>query len=217
LAYKGRNLTLAAEKQNPRGRGRPPRTEKQIEDMRKHISACALRLFQAEGYEAVSMRRLAEEACLTTMTLYKYYESKIDILRALWSEVFDELFDELDAIAAQTPDPIMRIEAVALRYVSYWLENRQHYFMIFMSKGISQTDVSGYVEDQSILVRFALIQTCINTAIGDDASHEIKHLKAQLLLCALNGIAHNLITISGYDWAKPEELVTSAIRGIVAS
>ncbi len=45
-----------------RARGRPARSKQQIEDRRAHIAACALKLFQEEGYAAISMRRLAEEA-----------------------------------------------------------------------------------------------------------------------------------------------------------
>ena len=65
-----------------RTRGRPARSSKQIADMRAHISACALRLFEDEGYAAISMRRLAQEAGCTAMTLYKYFDNKIDILRS---------------------------------------------------------------------------------------------------------------------------------------
>jgi AcrR family transcriptional regulator len=208
-------LELTSDNQKKRGRGRPPRSELQIEDMRTHVSSCALRLFQEEGYEAVSMRRLAQEAGLTTMTLYKYFENKIDILRTLWSEVFEELFDELDDIADKNSDPQVRLRKVALHYVNYWLDHRQHYFMIFMSKGISQTDVSSYVEDPLLLMRFALLQNCVAAALGDRISQDVKRLKSELLLCVLNGIAHNLITISGYKWASPEDLVASAIDGIV--
>jgi AcrR family transcriptional regulator len=85
-------------------RGRPKRTQAEIEDMRSEIKRCAKLLFQKEGYPAVSMRRLAQEAGITVMTLYKYFERKIDILRALWQTIFEELFTELEAGASHIED-----------------------------------------------------------------------------------------------------------------
>lgn len=161
------------------------------------------------------MRRLAQEANLTPMTLYKYFDSKIDILRSLWEEVFVELFDELAQITAQEPDPRTRIHSVALRYVTYWLDNPEHYFMVFLSKGISQADVRGFVEADATLAQFDLLRDCLAAALGDRVDLPMKRLKTELLLCVLNGIAHNLITISSYPWSDPQELVRIAIDGLV--
>lgn len=199
-----------------RTRGRPVRSTEQIADMRAHITACALKLFQQDGYAAISMRRLAQEAGCTAMTLYKYYDSKFDILGALWAEVFGRLFDELGRIAETECDPEARLNAVALGYVSYWLEHREHYFMVFMSGGISQADVTGFVSSSKALARFDLLRTSLHAALAGDTDAEVLRLKTELLSCMLNGIAHNLITIGGYPWSDPEKLVRQAIDGLLA-
>ena len=87
-----------------KARGRPAQSERQIAEMRARITGCALRLFEEEGFAAVSMRRIATEAGCTVMTVYKYFERKIDILRELWAQVFEELFDVLERRAAQHTD-----------------------------------------------------------------------------------------------------------------
>ena len=183
--------------------------------MRAHIAACALKLFQQDGYAAISMRRLAQEAGCTAMTLYKYYDNKFDILSALWAEVFGRLFDELGRVAITKSDPEARLYAVALGYVSYWLEHREHYFLVFMSGGVSQADVTGFVSGSETLARFDLLHTCLRAALGGDVSTEGLRLKTELLSCMLNGIAHNLITIGGYPWSAPEKLVRQAIDGLL--
>ena len=209
---------MAAPKQaERRTRGRPARSPEQIADMRSQISACALRLFQDEGYAAISMRRLAQEVGCTTMTLYKYFDTKIDILRTLWTDVFDELFDGLERTADQQSEPVARLNAIARGYVSYWLEHREHYFMVFMSGGVSQSDVVGFVSDAALLARFDLLRTGLDSALGGDTDAAELRLKTDLLLCTLNGIAHNLITINGYPWSDPEHLVRQATGGLLAT
>ncbi len=198
-------------------RGRPALSKEKVADMRRHIAGCALRLFQEDGYDAVSMRRLAKEVGCTVMTLYRYFERKIDILRLLWASVFNDLFDQLDQIAAREDDAARRLDAVALGYVNYWLEQRERYFLVFMSSGVSQPDVSIFVGNDDVVVRMNLFRECLSGALGTDTSEADINLKAQLLICALNGISHNLITISAFPWAKPKALVFSAVLGILKS
>jgi AcrR family transcriptional regulator len=198
-----------------KGRGRPALSTAQIEEMRAAIASSAMKLFREEGFEAVSMRRLAQEAGCTVMTLYKYFDGKIDVLRYLWGQVFGEMFDALDAVAARERDARRRLEAVALGYVAFWLARRDRYFMVFMSSGVTQADVSVFVAGDPVLPRFALFRDCLAKALGGRASAAEVTLKLDLLLCALNGIAHNLITISGYPWTEPKKLVRAAVGAIV--
>lgn len=198
----------------PKRKGRPVRSPQQAESVRAHISSSAFRLFREEGYPAVSMRRLAQEAGCTVMTLYRYYPRKIDILRDLWSEVFCDLFDSLAEQTRSMESPAKRLEAVSKGYVDYWLDRREHYFLVFMSSGVSQADVSVFVEDDAILKRFGLFRESLAAALPG-ISDEALALKSDLLLCTLNGIAHNLITISAFPWAEPGDLVRAATSGIL--
>lgn len=196
-------------------RGRPARSKQQVADMQARIADHALRLYLQDGYEAVSMRRLALELGCTVMTIYKYFPRKIDILRALWARVYETLFDELDQIATRNSDPITRLEAVALGYVSFWLEHRDHYFLVFMSSKVDQVDVSVFLEDDVLLARFQIFQWGIAEASGDAVDPADLKVKSELLMCTLNGISQNLITISAYPWSSATALVHAAVCGII--
>lgn len=196
-------------------RGRPTRSAEQIEEMKARIIDTAYRLFLVDGFDAVSMRRLATEVGCTVMTVYNYYPRKIDILQALWARVFAVLFDELAVRIATITNPTERLKAVALGYVQFWLDRREHYFLVFMSSNVEQSDVSIFVQDDALLARFDVFRHCIAEASEQPLSAEALELKSELLLCALNGISQNLITISGYPWAKPEALVDAAVKAIL--
>ena len=49
------------------------------------IVEAAVRLADAEGLEAVSMARVAKELGFTTMSLYRYVESKEELLQLMWN------------------------------------------------------------------------------------------------------------------------------------
>lgn len=180
--------------------------------MRARIAATAHTLFQTEGYRAISMRKLARHVGCTPMTLYKYYDNKTSILRVLWTQIFDTLFDELEHLTANESDPKQRLHIMARAYVKYWLDHADHYRMVFMVDGITQPDVSIFIGDTQILQRYAVLFTTLSQVIGED--NDLK-LKTDVLMCSLHGIAHNLITISGYDWTCYEKLVDIALAGIL--
>jgi AcrR family transcriptional regulator len=76
---------------------------------RRQILDAARELIEADGREALSMRRLAECAQLSTRTLYNLYGAKEDILYALMSESMREVDARLAKLSM--PDPLDRSRA----------------------------------------------------------------------------------------------------------
>jgi AcrR family transcriptional regulator len=58
---------------------------------RQHIAEAAVRVADAEGFDAVSMRRLAAELDAGTMTLYHYVRTKDELLTLVFDAVLGEV------------------------------------------------------------------------------------------------------------------------------
>ncbi len=194
-------------------RGRPPLSRTDIEAGKQRIAEAARRLFYAEGYGAVSMRRLAQEAEVTPKTLYSYFSSKNGILQHIWSDFFSELFDELDALAHRRGSPESRLRAAALHYIDYWVAHPERYRMVFMAEGVSQDDVGSYMNATSILGRYQVFSTLL-ADLAPDTPRAQQTDRLNALICALNGITHNMVTISGHNWGKPDILLEILLTGI---
>ena len=194
-------------------RGRPSLSPDQIEKMRARIVKSARKLFQTEGYEAVSIRRIAQEVGCTPMSVYTYYESKIDVLRALWEDVFTDLFIEVAAAKRANQDPIDAIQSMCLAYVAFWLDRSASYRMVFMSAKVEQSEVSVFVNASPVAGHYEIFLTALSAATGRPMTDVVGI--AQTLVCGLNGIAHSLITISGYDWESPDKLVANLVKGVL--
>ena len=67
---------------------------------RDQIAETALRLADAEGFEAVSMRRVAAELGAGTMTLYHYVPTKSDLLTLMADLMMSELLVPEEALEA---------------------------------------------------------------------------------------------------------------------
>lgn len=194
-------------------RGRPPLSATMRAAERLRISGLAEDLFGANGFESVSMRRLADAAGCTTMTLYAYFENKADILREIWSRMLEDLFDELEVMAPGIQRPEPRLHAICARYVQYWLDHPERYRMVFMTPGVSQNDVGVFVASERAAARYNLFfDTLARCAANADPGH--LRLRGETLICGLHGIAHNHVTISQYPWESAAEHVNCLVRAL---
>lgn len=195
-------------------RGRPALSEAELAAVRQRIAEAAEELFQRDGYATVSIRKIAKAVGFTPMAIYRYYAGKLEILQTLWGGVFESAFAAVAAVGPQ-PDAAARLVAIATAYVTYWLDHPDHYRLVFMAEGVTQPDVSVFLGNPEIVARFGVFAEALTRAVPRELTAAQRKAKIDLLLCLLHGIAHNHITISGYAWTRPADLVRDGVRGLV--
>lgn len=80
-----------------------PRREREKLRQRQEMLAAALDLFSQKGYHNVSMHEIAAQAEFSIGTLYKFFQNKEDLYKALVLEQCDKFEDALIQ-AIETPD-----------------------------------------------------------------------------------------------------------------
>ena len=195
---------------------RPPLSSAAVAEIQTRIIDAARRVFAAEGFQAVSMRRLAKEAGCTPMTLYAYFSSKNEVMRHIWTGFFDELFVDIEKIAEALPEPKARLRAMARRYVDYWLSHPDRYRMVFLTEDRIGPNEAFFVNATDIVERFGLFLHAIGEACPTQADEAAEvQIRAEALICGLTGIIHNMITISEYPWMAAERLVDVILDGLL--
>ena len=91
------------------------RREREREEVRRKILTAARDLFATEGYERVTMRRIADAIEYSATTIYNHFEDKDDLVHALCQEDFTRLFQHLQ----ETPPPADPVEAVRQLGLAY--------------------------------------------------------------------------------------------------
>ncbi|MGR6920571.1 TetR/AcrR family transcriptional regulator [[Actinomadura] parvosata] len=82
------------------------------EDTRTRIQEIALRLFTEQGYEATSLREIAEELGVTKAALYYHFKTKDDIVASLVEQRLTELDELLAWVRSRPRSPETRRELV---------------------------------------------------------------------------------------------------------
>ncbi len=198
-------------------RGR--RGRKEGAEFRDRLIEAARELFTAEGFESVSIRKIAERAGCPPMTFYVYFKSKRALLRHIWEDVFAEVVPLCVAQADRFSDPGGRLRAFMGTMVSYWIERPDKYRIVFMNQDlIDAEDEVYYVAQEQANARFAIIERLIEDGKESGAFRDVDSVAAaQLMLITTVGVAHALITIPEHPWRRDEILAMSVdmfLRGL---
>ena len=94
------------------------------------IRKTGLRLIFEQGFEAMSLRRLAAEVGLQPASLYNHIRTKQDLLFGLIHDHMLALLSQTDqALAAAGPDPMQRLRAFIAHHLLYHMEKKQEVFV----------------------------------------------------------------------------------------
>ncbi|MCK9376642.1 MAG: TetR/AcrR family transcriptional regulator [Syntrophobacterales bacterium] len=88
-----------------------PRREREKLRQRQEMLATALDLFSQKGYHNVSMQEIAEKAEFAIGTLYKFFQNKEDLYKALVLELCDEFEDSIMQAIEQPQDEIEKLRS----------------------------------------------------------------------------------------------------------
>lgn len=109
------------------------RKERQKEELRGKILQAAKVLFIEKGYDATSIRNIAERIEYSPTTIYLYFKDKDDIFYALHQEGF-RLLNQYFSVLQHVTDPFERLKAINKAYIRFAMENREFYDLMFISR-----------------------------------------------------------------------------------
>lgn len=108
------------------------RREREKRELRRMIMDAARRIFVEEGYENVSMRRIAEAIEYSPTAIYVHFKDKATLFAEIMRQDFDRLASRFGKVAG-VADPVERIRALGLEYVRFGVEHPHHYKLMFMT------------------------------------------------------------------------------------
>jgi len=115
------------------------RQERDREAVRRSILDAARELFVAEGFQNVSIRKIAERIEYSPAAIYGYFASKDDIFFDLAEEGFRMLGDSAparhDSRMPQAP-PLERVRALFWRLYEFSRDQPQYFALIFVDRSV---------------------------------------------------------------------------------
>lgn len=170
--------------------GTAERKERDRQEMRQIILDAAKRLFLDEGYEHVTLRRIADKIEYSPGTVYLYFKDKDEILCALQEIGFTEFYRRQQIIKG-IKDPKEKLLAHGRVYVQFALENPELYDLMF----IIRAPMNAHPKDaewesgiRSLNVLKENVQECMNAGL-------IKEESVDIVAFGIWSIVHGMVSL----------------------
>jgi AcrR family transcriptional regulator len=108
------------------------------------IFAAARELFDQDGAEGVSMRRIAKKVGITPMAIYKHYPDKDALLNALMLDGFAVWEARVEALKAS--EPLVWLQAMGEAFLDFALHQPRRYEAAFLLKASAARKYPGDFE-----------------------------------------------------------------------
>jgi AcrR family transcriptional regulator len=99
--------------------------------LREALLTASLKLIEADGLTALSLRRVAREAGVSPGAPYHHFKDRAAVLAALAAQGFRLLADDLIAATTQSPDPVESLSALIRAYVAFAQRQPAHFRLMF--------------------------------------------------------------------------------------
>jgi len=185
--------------------GTTERREREKQELRRKILDTARDLFVNEGYEAVSMRRIAQKIEYSPTAIYLHFKDKEALFHELCQSDFLRLAQALGQLS-EIKDPIEQIRRIGRAYLDFSLEYPNHYRLMFMTPhptpppGEAMKNKGNPEEDA-----YAALKTVVEAAIKAGRFRpEMKdaELISQTLWAGVHGVASLQIAKHNDSWVE---------------
>jgi AcrR family transcriptional regulator len=182
-------------------------------DLRREILDAAREMFVAEGYQNVSMRKIADKIGYSATSIYLHFKDKNDLLNQICEETFVRLAQNINAIYHLSDNPLEKLRSGMREYIYFGLKNPSQYTLVFI------TPLPRDYEPSEVLSGEAAFDTLRNVIGECVAANLLKsndiELISQILWAGLHGITSLLIQHCGFAFVEREILIGNMIDTLI--
>ena len=106
---------------------------------REEILQAAKELFLEQGYEATTIRRIADRVGVSAPALYLYFQDKEQMMLALCDQTFGYLIVSIGEIENTVSNPRERIRRFGEAYLKFGLAHPDEYKLIFLGTNVPES------------------------------------------------------------------------------
>ena len=108
---------------------------------RAEVVLGAARVFAERGYDQTSVPELAEALGLAAGSLYHYFPSKEELLRAICDQLMDPLLEQAEALLAEPREPAEQLRALVRLWVAHVVAHRDHMLVFQQERHVIAADL----------------------------------------------------------------------------
>ena len=192
--------------------GTKARRAREKEQLRQRILIAARELFVNEGYDNLSMRKIANKIEYSPTTIYLYFKDKADLLNSVCQETLLNLLNTLEQLKREESDPVEALRKSGQAYVKFGLKYPQDYKLTFVIRPQFQKGLG--LEEGSVGEKvFNYLREMVSECIQQKKFREMDiETTGQVLWAAVHGVTLLLIDFPDFPWTEKDKLIDTVIH-----
>ena len=197
------------------------RRAREKEELREKILEAATALFAEEGYESVSLRRIAEKIEYAPSTIYLYFKDKEELITSICRQNFQFLTQALERINMLGLPPLEMMRESLKAYIQFGLDHRDHYIVTLC---LPEPDLPDRDRESHLGVMEAGLEAfrhlseglylCMQQGVIRQANVEVT---AQTTWMMIHGITSLLITKCSFPFLDRNVLIETYLDRVLIS
>lgn len=188
--------------------------------LRQQILDAARDLLVHEGYENLSMRRVAQKIDYSPTAIYLHFKNKQELVSSLCDETFARLIRELETLPDEHADPVARLRKGLERYIAFGLKHPEHYvptFVLPLPDGVGpKGNGEAPFAKSSGMRAFAFLRDCIADGVKAKKLRNVDpEVAARAAWAGAHGITSLLIAHEHFPWGDRKAVIASVVDILV--
>jgi len=183
------------------------------EETRANIIEAALQIVKEDGWQALSMRKIADKIEYTAPIIYEYFANKEGILLELTSRGHGLLLKDFRQVQATHDTPEKQLGAMWMAYWDFAFTHKELYQLMFgvdmicceMSKSLPEAEAG----------RRLIWETIANIMVDPNPSDEIVCRKYYTFWSVIHGLISINLVRKGTNDEMNQHILKDAIHGII--
>jgi AcrR family transcriptional regulator len=187
--------------------------------LHQEIIAAARDILAREGYEQLSMRKVAERIEYSPTAIYLHFEDKRDLVFQVCEETFGRLVHELESLESEFKDPVERLRAAMHRYVAFGLRHPRHYLATFVAVPSDQRpeDLARYTHPDSNGMRaLGILRSAIVAGIDARKFRKVDpDVTTRAVWATMHGLTSLLVQMPDFAWGDQQAVIDHTIDCLI--
>lgn len=192
------------------------RREKEIEAMRELIITAAKEIIAKEGFDNLSIRKIANKIEYSPSIIYHYFKDKEELVNAVIRSGYMKIVNAVSISDAENLKPTERLRKMTSNYIEEALKMPDEFLAAQLNQSPQALKHTSYLYRGSSKEKPALmaIYNCLKD-IYKDVDEEQIELKAQMIAVSTMGMIVKLIIEKDIGKEQREKLINYFIEEVI--
>jgi len=186
------------------------RRENERKIIREKIYKATSEIIIEEGYDKVSIRKIASKIEYSPTLIYNYFKEKEDIIRAIISDNYTRVCESMLSLKLEALEPNIALRKGLICFVHFMIENPEHYKATMLNGLNSDVKINNNQEVMDLLL--GIIKRGKNNGFFIE---EDETIIASFLLTSISGIINEIVSKRLYQESRLEFVIEKHVAMII--